>query len=158
MAYLSYTPFCQIFVSLDSLHRACAPHFLRDNQTFVWGPDLKTDLNRLVQHYAALPDEEKERGLMRLAPTPPQDDAESLTAQLWDRHFGTEWRQRDAEPKTRDREEDKKLMDLINRTTSAPSVPPNEVDFDPADPAFVTIERRVSRRKGSWWLVPKDTP
>jgi hypothetical protein len=158
MAYLFYTPFCQMFVSSDSLQRAWARHFLRDDQSFVWGLDLKTDLSRLASCYAARPDEEKEQGLMRLAPTPPQNDAESLTAQLWDRHFGTGWRRGDTQPKNRNREEDNELMYLINRTASTPPLRPNLMDFDPAESEFVTIERRVSRRKGNWRIVPKDTP
>src|SRR5437867_7465871 len=92
-AYLFYAPFCHVFISSDNLHRRCAPHFLRKDQSFVWGPDLKADLNRLTNHYAGRPDEEKEQGLMRLAPTPPADD-QGLVVHLWDRHLLPLWRDR----------------------------------------------------------------
>jgi hypothetical protein len=46
MAYLFYLPFCSVFVSNDKLHRLCAPLFLRPDQTFVWGEDLKADPGR----------------------------------------------------------------------------------------------------------------
>jgi hypothetical protein len=42
-------------------------------------------------YYASRPEEEKEQGLSRLAPTPPPDD-KGLTVQLWDRHLIPPWR------------------------------------------------------------------
>lgn len=72
IAYLFYLPFCMIFVSSDKLHRRCAPLFLRADQGFVWGEDLKADLRRLNEHYLSLPDAEKEKGITRFASTPPQ--------------------------------------------------------------------------------------
>jgi hypothetical protein len=95
IGYLFYTPFCHVFVSSDNLHRRCAPHFLRTDQSFVWGHDLKADLNRLMNIYTGRPEEEKEQGLMRLAPTPPPND-QGVVARLWDDHFGA-WRQRATE-------------------------------------------------------------
>jgi hypothetical protein len=59
IGYLFYTPFCHVFVSSDNLHRRCAPHFLRPDQSFAWGLDLKADLNRLMNYYASRPEEEK---------------------------------------------------------------------------------------------------
>ena len=92
IAYLYYLPFCDVFVSSDRLHEQCAPLFLRDDQSFVWGQDLKRDLQRLVERYAALPSEEKEKGVICFAPTPPRDDAECLVGKLWDRHLRP-WRE-----------------------------------------------------------------
>jgi hypothetical protein len=157
IGYIFYTPFCHVFVSSDSLHRRCAPHFLRADQTFVWGPELKADLNRLMNYYAARPEEEKEQGLMRLAPTPPPDDKESLVVQLWDRHLLPLWRNREPVSLPRKPEQDSKLIELINRLSSAPEISPTEVkNFEPSNPDFVVIERRVAKRRGSWWQLPKD--
>ena len=44
IAYLFYLPFCMMFVSSDKLHRETANLFLRADQEFVWGLDLKDDL------------------------------------------------------------------------------------------------------------------
>ena len=63
IAYLYYLPFCMVFVSSDRLHRKCAPLFLRENQTFIWGPELKLALSALDQHYSTLPESEKENAL-----------------------------------------------------------------------------------------------
>ena len=46
VAYLFYLPFCKLFVSSDRLHKRCAPHFLRKDQQFIWGPDLKSGYAR----------------------------------------------------------------------------------------------------------------
>jgi len=155
IGYLFYTPFCQVFVSSDNLHRRCAPQFLRADQTFVWGHDLKADLNRLMNYYAGRPEEEKEQGLMRLAPTPPSDD-DGVVAQLWDRHFGS-WRRRSTKaPESRNPKEDAELIAHINRLSSAPAISRGEMDLNPADADFVQIQRRIAKRRGDWWQLPKD--
>ena len=45
--YLFYLPFCQFFVSTDWVHRDSAPFFLRADQQFIWGEDLKAALKSL---------------------------------------------------------------------------------------------------------------
>lgn len=59
-------------------------------------------------------------------------------------------------PEPRDPKEDAELVAHINRLSSAASIPEEEVDFDPLDAEFVQIQRRVSKRRGSWWQLPKD--
>ena len=59
ISYLMYAPFSDIFVSNDKLHRACARLFLRQDQLFVWGEDLKADLKALDLRYKALPPDPK---------------------------------------------------------------------------------------------------
>jgi hypothetical protein len=41
IAYLYYLPFCHIFVSSDNLHHRVVPEFLRKDQSFVPGPNLR---------------------------------------------------------------------------------------------------------------------
>jgi hypothetical protein len=91
ITYLYYLPFCMIFTSGDSLHRRITPLFLRNDQEFLWAPDLKTDLSRLDAHYAALSDEVKAQGVAGFAPCPPPD-GDYLTTKLWDR-FLPSWRE-----------------------------------------------------------------
>ena len=59
IAYLFYLPFCMMFVSNDRLHRRCAPLFLRPNQEFVWGPDVKANLGQINEHFPQTPQEHK---------------------------------------------------------------------------------------------------
>jgi hypothetical protein len=90
IAYLFYLPFSQVLVSSDKLHRKCAPLFLRHDQHFVWGIDLKADLGKLNSHYLTLPGSEQEQGIMAFAHLPPKD-GDFLTARIYDR-FGEHWR------------------------------------------------------------------
>lgn len=62
LAYLFYLPFCMVFTSNDALHAATVPLFLRPDQTFVPGSELKADLAELDRHYATQPPELIERG------------------------------------------------------------------------------------------------
>jgi hypothetical protein len=156
IAYLFYLPFCQVFVSWDKLHRRCAPYFLRADQSFVWGSDLKADLHRLVDCYSKLPDDEKEQGIMRFARTPPLDNPECLTSQLWDRHLNPLWRSRLEPPVPRDEGHDAELLEHLKKFSNSPPLPPAEVDFDPTEAEMVQVHRRIHKRKGSWWQLPKD--
>jgi len=123
----------------------------------VWGYDLKADLRRLIEHYKDPSEEEKEKGLSHFARTPPPDDKESLVVRLWDRHLVPTWRELLSSPQEpRDAEEDKKLVEHINKVSTAEPIPANEVDFAPDDAEFVQITRRISKRKGSWWQLPKN--
>jgi hypothetical protein len=85
IAYLSYLPLCTIFVSSDKLHRRTAEHFLRPDQSFVWGYDLKADLSALVARYMALPEEEREKGIIKFAHLPLEDE-QCLVSKLRDHH------------------------------------------------------------------------
>lgn len=154
IAYLFYLPFCMLFISSDKLHRRCVPIFLRANQEFVWGENLKADLNQLNEHYLELPECEKEKGIMRFASKPPET-GEYLVSKLWDRHFGP-WRGKSQESQDRDPEKDKEIVERLNKFSKAPTLPPEEVDFDPDDGDMLSIHRCVRKRKGSWYQLPKD--
>lgn len=86
IAYLFYLPFSMVFVSSDKLHCRCAPLFLRSDQEFIWGEALKADLKCLNEHYTRLPDVQKEKGIMRFAPYPPET-GDFLVSDIWDRHL-----------------------------------------------------------------------
>ncbi len=155
IAYLFYLPFCMLFVSSDHFHRRCAPAFLRNDQEFVWGLDLKADLSKLNQHYAQLPNSTKAEGIMSFASTPPQK-GDFLVAQLWDRHLPN-WRKQKQHPPEQEKSLDKSnLLKQIKKMTDAPTVPLKQVDFSTKKMNMLTIKRRVHKRKGSWYQVPKD--
>jgi hypothetical protein len=155
IAYLFYLPFSMLFVSGDKLHQRCAPLFLRADQQFVWGPDLKSDLTRLNRHYQTLPDDIRERGIMSFASSPPES-TEFLTTRLWDRVMATHWRKKPTRDK--DPDADRKLVEEFNAFNKAPELPTSEIDFDEEDMDTISLERRVHRKKGQWWQVPKDLP
>lgn len=154
IGYLFYLPFCMIFVSSDKLHQKCAPLFLRERQQFLWGPDLKRGLGELNSHYSTLPPEEQEKGLTTFAVYPPKE-GDFLVSTIWDFHF-PDWRQTKeidvSDPNIRHKE----LSSMVRRTAEAPTVPFEELDFDPFHPDSMTMERRVQKKKGSWFQIPKN--
>ena len=156
VAYLFYLPFCMIFVSSDKLHRRCAPLFLGPDQDFLWGEDLKADLKQLNGFYAKLPESEKEKGIMKFASYPPEK-GEFLVSKMWDRHLQP-WRGKalDLKPSIRDSEKEKDLVARIKKISESPTLPPDMVDFEMKDADMISIQRRVHKRKGSWWQLPKD--
>jgi hypothetical protein len=155
IAYLFYLPFSQVFVSNDKLHQKCAPLFLREDQEFVWGIDLKADLARMNAQYLTLPESERERGVMAFAHLPPKT-GDFLTAQIYDR-FGKHWREGSYEVSLDDEARKAVADDIFSLIESTETTP---VPDDPDDPIFHvrTLARSVYKRKGSWWQLPKDYP
>lgn len=156
ISYLYYLPFCMVFTSKDNLHAKCAPLFLKGKQRFVWAEDLKADLRRIDEHFAAFPDEVKARGVMSFANRPPDDQA-CLTTRLWDEFMAPTWRETrnkaenvSAEEKERDREMLRQMAARLDTATAADG----EVRIDNAD--WVIITSKVPRRLGKWKLVPDD--
>jgi hypothetical protein len=122
---------------------------MNQRQTFVHGDELKEDLSRLVSRYAALPEDVQRTGLITFAHTPP-DDTSFLVTRLWDIYLPN-WRAiRDYKKPQTDPEEDKQLVEEINRWVDGGQgvVSHNEHDIDKLD--HVTITRRVKARKGRW--------
>lgn len=154
VGYLFYLPFCKLFTSSDKLHRKCAAPFLRADQEFIWGQDLKGELARLNREFSALPELEREAGLMKFARVPVGSD-DSLMIRLWDKHFPG-WRKKESERREPDPEKQMELIKSLQQFTNAPTVQANAGDPHFADPDRLSIERLVPKRKGNWWLLPKD--
>ena len=151
IGYLFYLPFCQIFISNDKLHQSCAPFFLRDNQEFIWGPNLKKDLAELNKKYMELPEEVKEKGIMHFAYHPP-NDKKYLVTRLWDKHL-----QKRRNKITKDRLDGPQLTTKIIKTIELANTPTKEKEFTmPTDPQFLITRRKTHKKRGSWWQVPKN--
>lgn len=153
IAYLYYLPFCMAFVSSDQLHQKCAPLFLQNNQSFIWGPELKSALSILDQHYSVLPENQKKKGVMYFAPYPPTE-IESIVSQEWDKHLHG-WREYTKQSMTKS-DPNPETVKKLTQLTKAPSLQPNKVDFDPENVSFMSIKRSGHQRKGKWWQLPHD--
>ena len=161
IAYLYYLPFCMVFSSNDKLHATLAPFFMRPNQTFVSGIELKADLQALDRHYDALSDEEKDRGIMSFAFYPP-DDSTFLLTRLWDQYMNPGWREhkqdRNMAPYPREMHPDmKSLMDEIREKEkgSAPMKPlVSAASTD--EPDQIVVKRTVRARRGRWERFPPE--
>lgn len=156
ISYLFYLPFCMVFTSSDRLHERCVPLFLRSDQEFIAGKDLKIDLNRIVEHFDVLPEAEKEKGLNAFAEKPPVG-GDFLTAKLWDRYLPN-WRNASTGPVPQDPKMDEYLVDYVKSFAEAPTLGTEEIDFDLQNPDSVVFEHRVMKRRGNWWQLPKDLP
>jgi hypothetical protein len=154
VAYLCYLPFCNIFVSGDKLHRACSEVFLRKDQDFVWGADLKLELGRQNAEFSNKPSAEKEKGLMQFAPSP-IETSDGLLVGLWDKHMPG-WRNRNDNQINLSAEAERKLVAQLKELKHAPQVGEVEDDELVGGVEEISIERRVPKRKGNWWLLPKD--
>ncbi len=151
ISYLFYLPLCMVFVSSDNLHGRTAPLFLRQNQSFVWGPELKADLRRLAERYAVLPQEQRDEGVMRFARNPPEEDG-YLVSQLWDRHLRP-WRGGALRPKG---ELTPQLIEAIQKLVNAPTIPSAEIERDIQKIEMVRVERNIHKKRGDFWQAPKD--
>lgn len=142
IAYLYYLPFCMTFISSDKFHEKCIKYFLRDNQRFIWGQDLKNDLKNLNKYYDELPDFEKNEGIYSFATYPPKDE-DFLVSEIWDFHF-KQWRDKKYEPPKLTDELRKKIKQMMDQQDKAGNEP------------FFSVKRKVRRKKGSWKMYSDD--
>jgi len=155
ITYLFYLPFSMIFVSSDRLHQKCAPLFLRQTQEFVWGQDLKEDLRLLNIFYMHYPETEREKGIMAFAGRPP-GSGDFLVTQLWDRHLLSTWRENGKRKFPDDPNKTKTIIEKIKKTAEAPPLSAEEVNFDPSKTDSLIQTKKVRKKKGSWWQLPKN--
>jgi hypothetical protein len=162
IAYLYYLPFCMVFTSEDNLHVRVVPHFLRPDQSFVKGSDLKNDLQNLDEHYSALPEEIKEQGLYGFATYPPDDDS-YLVTRLWKKHMKSLSQGEQAEPsafggKTLNvppaGSASEEIVRVLNdfEARAVPAGP--EADIALENAAVVTFQSFIRQKKGKWKRVP----
>ena len=152
IAYLFYLPFCHVFISSDRLHRRTAELFLRPDQEFIWGQDLKADLGKINAHFSQRSDAERESGIMCMAQYPP-GEAASLVAGIWKRFgFGSRPHADNLAEKV-DGDEQRRILaelqEFNHGTTIDDELTPDEVEA-------VSVRRVMHKKKGSWWQLPKE--
>lgn len=145
IAYLHYLPFCSVFASSDKLHRLCAGVFLRPDQSFVWGLDLKQDLSSIDRHYKLLPEEVRAAGIFEFANHVPDIDLKVMR-QLYEKHTNLK-----IGANADNNHEVAGHGDLLSDSENwhdAPSMG-SETKHD-EEIETLTIERLVSPVRGSW--------
>ena len=81
--YLYELPFCRIFSSNDKFHKNLSRLLLTDQQIFITGWDLKSDLKRIEEYVDSLSEEDS----IRPCPFPyPPDWEDSFTNQVWKKY------------------------------------------------------------------------
>ena len=154
MAYLFYLPFCMIFVSSDRLHKQCASLFLRRDQHFVWGAELKEDLAALNMHFSALPVETRQQGIYKFASRLP-DESQGLIRKLFENHTPHLLKQAvSLDPGKINPAAHKKIVEDIKKWDSAPSGGFSQG----GELETLIVKRSVSRTRGSWVQVGPEVP
>lgn len=153
LAYLYYLPFSMVFASNDKLHARVVPLFLHEDQEFINGMDLKTDLKKLDDYYSQLPEEVRRQGVTKFADWPPSD-GNFLVTRLFDR-FLPRWREISKKRINISKEKEAEIVQRLKRMKEGTQVNQGEgVDVQTAD--YVLFERRVPAQKGKWLLFPPE--
>jgi hypothetical protein len=161
IAYLYYLPFAAAFVSGDGLHRRTAPLFMDDSQAFIDAKELKRALREFDEHYDALPQQIKDRGVMAFASYPPST-IDNVVTRSWDTSMRKDWREvaamREADiDEPFDLNAGKATVDELNtRMAEAEPVPPGIADQVAADPDYFFLTRNVPAKKGKWRIVSEE--
>lgn len=142
-----------VFTSRDKLHQRTAPSFLSEEQVSLNGDELKSDLRKLDEFYAQLPDEVEQRGVVSFAHYP-LTEGEFLIAKLSDKLMSAGWRETAAQPKEpRSKEEDAKIIAEINQVSNAPTA---IRDYPHDELEALVIRRSIPARRGKWRMVPPE--
>lgn len=151
VAYLFYLPFCHVFISADRLHRTCAAHFLRPDQVFVWGADLKADLLAIDTYFKSLPEDVRSQPIYKLAKSVP--DVAGPTRELSARYApGNLSTARQVDLTKLSADGLKKLSEHV-RSWATEGAAPGLAQAPDDVVESLSLERRVSRQRGSWLQV-----
>lgn len=83
--YFLYLPFVHEFVSADKFHRDHSHLFLRKDQHFTWGNDLKSDLANIASFHKNMSNEERTYFEREFGSYPPPM-MDSCSRSIWERH------------------------------------------------------------------------
>ncbi len=145
-----------VFVSSDKLHKRIVPLFLEEDQEFIFGNELKSDLKKINDHFSTIPEEIKRRGVYKFAVYPPHD-IETLVGKLHDQ-FLKPWRENSKNQFKKAMEPSKKNSELVESLTEKQESktpyfgPP--IDSDQADSMVLT--RKIPAKRGNWILFPPE--
>lgn len=160
MAYLYYLPFAMVFTSSDRLHQRTVPLFLREDQSYLGGEELKSALHEFDEHYDALPEPIKDLGVLAFAPYPPSTIDNAVT-RLWDKHMRPDWRESAKSlevrlGKPRDEADREIPADVKQRMEKARPVSDEEANLSPEGPDYAFVSRYVPATKGKWRMVSEE--
>jgi len=139
--YFFYLPFCMVFSSSDKFHQILVPYFIRDDQRFVRGQDLKADLTQLAYDWNVNFHKDMKAWDAKYGNGPPEN-ANSVVYRLW-RELFPRWkpgvRSDSSESKPG---KDKKLSEQLEEFKKARAL--QEADFPSDDSKVDFIVREYS--------------
>jgi hypothetical protein len=147
IAYLFYLPFCMMFVSNDKLHHQCAPLFLRSDQDYTYGLDLKKSLSKVNEFYLQSAEDINKGGIISLSNEVPKIN-DPLLERLQDRVL------QNANKIKKKASDISPSIEEIRSMENAPTLLPEEIDFNPTDVDRVLLKRKTRKTRGSWCQIP----
>lgn len=141
LEYLYYFPFCMVFGSNDKFHNLISPFFLKTNQSFIPGHELKLDLNVISNKWKELDEKERSNWKAKFGSAPP-DNHDSISYRLWLKHMGKKCFHGNI---NLSKESSKKLAESIGkRMDSEINSPIAKDDFHSDKADFVIRKRKIS--------------
>ncbi len=124
--------------------------FLRSDQEFVWGRELKGDLTHLDLYFKSLPEELRTQGVYKLGSCLP-DQSQGKIRELIQR-FTPNLLKPPVEPESISSDAHAKLMGEMKEWDRAPTVdmPQNLSD---GEWETMILKRSVHRQRGSWMQI-----
>jgi hypothetical protein len=101
-----------------------------------------------------LPEEEKEKGLFAIATYPPEDETFLIT-RLWDLYL-PRWRSNLQKKITLTPEQEASLIKQLREIHDAEPLSGTEQYLGFRDHENISLERKISHRRGKWWQLSKD--
>jgi len=141
LEYFFYLPFCMAFSSSDKFHETLVPYYIRNDQRFVQGIDLKSDLTHLAHDWNVNFNKDMKTWDAKYGNGPPEN-ANSIVYKLWRELFpnwepGVSRDSSESEPR-----KDKKLYEQLEEFKKAISL--QETDFPSDDSKVDFIIRKYS--------------
>ncbi len=146
LQYLYYLPFVTIFTSHDRFHKTFAPLFLREDQQFIIGGSLKSDLKSIVQLRDAVPEKELDNWMAKYKKFPPKQ-TDSITYMTWKDGATPNYKDWTEEPHKRTPEEEKELLERLKQMKGTRADVESSQVFDEEGTEFITRET---------WIGPDD--
>lgn len=87
LEYCYYLPNTEVFSSRDKKHKRLIPSLLRENQSFIDGEEIKTDLRQISEHWAQLSKEEQIALNAKRGDAPPENEMSAIY-RLWKKQDG----------------------------------------------------------------------
>lgn len=141
LEYLYYLPFCMAFASSDKFHQIMVPYYIRDDQRFVPGTDLKADLTHLAQDWDVKFNKDMKAWDVRYGSGPPED-ANSVVYKLWRELFPRWTPGKKSDSSQSEPESIKKLNERMDEFNKA--IASKDTDFLSDDSKTDFIIRRYS--------------
>lgn len=144
LEYLFYLPFANVISSNDKFHVQISPCFLRRDQEFINGVDLKLDLRNIFNYWSQLSEKEKAEW-KREHGNDPLHNSESITYRLW-KQYGRLIDKSNNHKKVSSNGQEENLVEKIKMIEEEcrPATPQEEAEFDESNVQFMLRKRYIS--------------